>query len=413
MSTSRLIAEVVVARQPIFDRSLTVIGYELLFRGGAAHGQPVIDSAEQATARVVVNSMTEIGLEELVGDRPAWVNLTRDFLLGGMTHALPAERVMLEIVEDQLVDDQLVARVAELRQQGYRFALDDFDMDTCSDALLGLTDVVKLDVLALGREGLRNMIARLRPYALTLAAEKLETREDYDFAVELGCELFQGYFFCRPELVRGRRIDADRLRLLEVLAALQDASVDLHTLEAIIVRDVGLSYRLLRYINSAFFGLRQPVRSIGQALALLGLESLRRWASLSMFAGIVGKPAELTVTALIRARFCELAGAHLLDRANSAELFTLGLFSVIDALMDIPLGEVLDRIPFPQDMRDALISHDGDKGLLLACITALEVGDVDHAETIIPNVNELYLAALAWANHAQHPLFDEAVPAAA
>ena len=184
---------------------------------------------------------------------------------------------------------------------------------------------------------------------MKLLAEKVETQEDYAFCADLGCELFQGYFFCRPELLRDREIAASRLSLLEVIAALQDPGVDLAQLERLIARDVSLSFRLLRYINSAFFGLRMEVSSIGQALALLGVQNLRRWATLSVFASIDDKPPELTVTALIRGRFCELAGEHL--SAIQGELFTLGMFSVIDALMDTPIEEVLASIPFPGDMR--------------------------------------------------------------
>jgi EAL and modified HD-GYP domain-containing signal transduction protein len=348
-----------------------------------------------------------------VGTKCAWVNVSREFVLGGLAQTLPPSLTLLEILEDQVIDEKLVSAVAELKHDGYHLALDDFTYDESCEPLLRLVDVVKLDLLALGREALSREVERLRPYGLTLLAEKLESREDYDYCMAAGCDLFQGYFFCRPELVRGRRIDANRLSLLEVLAALQEPDVELHTLERIIARDVGLSYRLLRYINSAFFGLRQEVRSIGQALALLGVESLSRWASLSVFASIDDKPQELTVTALIRGRFCELAGAKHLRAASHSELFTLGLFSVIDALMDTSIETVLAKIPFPPDICDALTSHRGEKGKLLACITALEAGAFDRAEELIPDAGELYLEALSWANEAADPLFEQPASAAA
>jgi c-di-GMP phosphodiesterase len=275
-----------------------------------------------------------------------------------------------------------------------------------AEPLLGLVDVVKLDLLALGRDGLSRELARLQPYGVKLLAEKLETRDDYRFCADLGCELFQGYFFCKPELVHSRGIDANRLALLEVLAALQDPGAELCDVERLIAHDLSLSYRLLRYINSAFFALRQRVRSIGQAIALLGFENLKHWAALSIFASITGKPAELTLTALIRARFCEQAGRqqHYGD-GSRGELFTLGLFSLIDALTDTPIEDVLAKIPFPQDMRDALITHHGKAGRLLDCVIALEAGEFQQAQAILPNAGELYLDALTWANHAADPLF--------
>jgi EAL and modified HD-GYP domain-containing signal transduction protein len=397
--------EVRVARQPIFDRRLEVVGYELLFRAGDATTAVVADS-EGATATVVLNSFTELGLERVVGARPAWINVSRDFLLHGFATSVPPDLVLLEILEDQLIDDELVTAITALKQQGHRFALDDFHYMPSAEPLLQLVDVVKLDLLELGRDNLADEIARLRPYGVSLLAEKLEAQEDFAYCLNAGCDLFQGYFFCRPELVQGRRVDANRLSLLRLLAALQDPAIELPDLERTIALDVGLSYRLLRYINSAFFGLRQEVRSVGQALALLGMEKLKQWAALSIFASIEVKPAELSLIALIRARFCELAVKHARG-ANANELFTLGLFSVIDALMDLPMEEVLERIPFPQDMRLALITHDGPKGRLLDCVTALERGDFEQAEAVVPHAGDLYASALAWANHAADAGFIE------
>lgn len=404
--------EVCVARQPIFDQRLEVVGYELLFRGQQAT-DAVITSAEGATATVLLSSFTEIGLERIVGTHTAWINVSREFVLDGLAQNIPPGLVLLEILEDQLIDARLIDAITKLKREGYRLALDDFQYSPDIEPLLALADVVKLDLLALGRENLSREIARLQPYGVTLLAEKLETQDDYDYCANAGCELFQGYFFCRPELVHGTRIDANRLAVLEILAALQEPAVDLHALENMIARDLGLSYRLLRYINSAFFGLRQQVRSISHALALLGLENLRHWAALSVFAGIDDKPAELTVTALIRARFCELAGQQHHNASSRGELFTLGMFSVIDAFMDTPIDEVLAKIPFRQDMHQALSTHDGAMGRLLDCITALEAGDFDRAHSIVPNAGELYLASLTWAHDAADPLFAPNATAAA
>jgi c-di-GMP phosphodiesterase len=396
-------SEVFIARQPIFDLQLEAVGYELLFRAGHATTAVVTDP-EGATATVVLNSFTELGLERIVGTRPAWINVSREFVLHGFARSVPPELVLLEILEDQLIDDELVVAIRSLKQAGYRLALDDFRYHPSAEPLLELADVVKLDLVELGRDNLVREAGRLRPYGVTLLAEKLESQEDFAFCAQAGCDLFQGYFFCRPELVSGRAVDANRLSLLQLLAALQDPTIELPDLERTIALDVGLSYRLLTYINSAFFGLRQEVRSIGQALALLGVQNLKQWAALSVFASIDAKPAELTLTALIRARFCELAAGPV-DSASAGELFTVGLFSVIDALMDIPMREVLERIPFPDDTREALITHAGSKGALLDAVIALESGDVERAEAIVADAGELYLSALEWANRAAAAVF--------
>jgi EAL and modified HD-GYP domain-containing signal transduction protein len=403
--------EVFVARQPIFDRNLHVAGYELLFRGGDATHALVADS-EGATASVVLNSFTEIGLEKLVGAKPAWVNVSREFVLSGLAATMPPAVVGLEILEDELLDERFVHALIELKRQGYRLALDDFEYSVSAERLLGLVDVVKLDLIALGREGMIREVARLGPYGMTLLAEKVESHEEHAFCAELGCDLFQGFFFCRPELLHNRGIVANRASMLQIVAALQDPTVQLGQLERMIGRDVGLSFRLLRYINSAFFGLRFEISSIGQALALLGVENLRRWATLTVLASIDGKPPELTVTALVRARFCEQAGERIAG-PRPGELFTLGLFSVIDALMDAPIDEVVGMIPFPSDMRDALIERKGEKGALLNCVTALEAGDFDRAQRLVRGAGDLYVEALMWANEASQALFEQPAAAAA
>jgi c-di-GMP phosphodiesterase len=403
--------EVFVARQPIFNRDLQVAGYELLFRGGDAATALVSDS-EGATASVVLNSFTEIGLERIVGSKTAWVNVSREFVLGGLAAAMPPSVVGLEILEDELLDERFVHALIDLKRQGYRLALDDFQYSVSAERVLALADVVKLDVLELGREGVAREVARLKPYGMTLLAEKVETHEEHAYCAELGFDLFQGFFFCRPELVHNRGIFANRTSLLQVLAALQDSTVQLGQLEHMIGRDVGLSYRLLRYINSAFFGLRFEISSIRQALALLGVQNLRRWATLTVLASVDGKPPELTVTALTRARFCERAGEQL-SGPRPGELFTLGLFSVIDALMDAPIEDVVALIPFPADMRDALTERKGEKGALLECVTALEAGDFDRAQKLVRRAGELYVDALMWADDAARPLFEPIEAAAA
>jgi EAL and modified HD-GYP domain-containing signal transduction protein len=223
--------------------------------------------------------------------------------------------------------------------------------------------------------------------------------------IAIGCDLFQGYFFCRPAVVGARGIAANRLALLQVVAALNDPAADVPDVEQLIARDVALSFRLLRYVNSAYFGLRGDVRSIGQALALLGLENVKRWATLTTLASIDNKPTELTLTALIRARFCELAGGQL-QIATPAELFTLGLFSVIDGMMDAPMHDVVASLPLADDMREALVQRSGRLGRLLDCITTLETGEDGPGTSIVNRPGELFFEALMWANTAAESLFD-------
>jgi c-di-GMP phosphodiesterase len=400
-----------IARQPIFNHVLEVVGYELLFRGRGYAADAPIETSERATATVVLNSLTELELKRIVGNKTAWVNVSREFVLGGLAQAIPPRLAGLEISESELLDDDMIAALRGLKRDGYRLALDDFQCRPGFEPLLGLFDLVKLDMRELGRERLIAQVERLRPYRAMLLANQLATRPDQEFCLRAGCDLFQGDFFCRPTVVGTRRIAANRLTLLQVVAALNDPGLELSDVEQLIARDVSLSFRMLRYVNSAFFGLRGDVRSIGQALALLGIDNARRWATLSVLASVDDKPTELMVTALIRARFCELAGERL-GFASPAELFTLGLFSVIDAMMDAPMHDLVASLPLADDLREALVFRRGQMGQLLECVSSLEAGEYG-GPMMVSGSGELYLKSLIWANTAAESLFGapEAAPA--
>jgi c-di-GMP phosphodiesterase len=391
-----------IARQPIFDRKLDVVGYELLFRGRGYAGDGFSDNPQLATATVVLNSFTELELKRIVGRKTAWVNVGREFVTDGLAQAIPADLGGLEISESEEFDEELVDALRDLKSQGYRLALDGFSSESAA-SVLELFDVVKLDVLELGHAGLTEAVQRLRDYPCQVLAHRVATHPDHEFCASLGCDLFQGYFFCQPAVVGTRSISANRLALLQVVAALQRSDVELSDVDQLIARDVALSFRMLRYVNSAFFGVRSEVRSIGHALALLGLENARRWATLSVLASVDDKPTELTLTALTRARFCELAGEEL-GLAGGSELFTLGLFSVIDALMDTPMQDVVESLPLADDMRDALVHRSGPLGELLNAAAAREQGE-SGGGTIVPHADELYLRSVIWANTAAESLF--------
>lgn len=314
-----------------------------------------------------------------------------------------------------MIDDELIEGIRVLKRAEYKIALDDFVYSDTLEPLLALADVVKLDYLALGPEGFAEQVELLKPYTVgphkvSLLAEKVETYEAHDFCLEQGCSLFQGFFFKKPELLHERRIELASGSVLQVTAALLNPDLQFDELEPLIARDVPLSMRLLRYMNSAFFGLEQEIHSVRQALVLLGLNTVRRWATLTLMGSLEGKTSELTSTALIRARFCELAGVAA--GFDGAQMFTIGLFSLIDAMMDAPLEEVLDQLPFPEDMRAALLWHEGPKGRILDAATALEEAYYADARLSVEHANELYVDALTWAQEASGALFEAAAVSA-
>lgn len=396
-------SEVFIGRQPIFDRGQRVVGYEILFRAEDHDHARVLD-AESATATVVLNALTEIGLERIVGPHAAWINLPRESVLSGIATMLPPAAAGFEILEGQHIDDALLTAVRDLKDQGYRISLDDFTWSPEYAPLLDIVDVVKLDWLALGAERFAAEVEKLKPYPLQVLAEKVETNEAHQCCVALGCDLFQGFYYQKPELLRQRRIELTAGSILQVISALQNTDLQFAELEPLIAHDLPLSLRLLRYINSAFFSLRYEVTSVRQALVMLGMENVRRWATLTVMGSIEGKSPELTATALIRARFCELAG--LAAGMDGPGLFTLGLFSLIDAMLDVSLEEVTEELPFPQEMRVALLRHAGPMGRILDAATSLESGYFGDAKLLVPNAGELYVQSLLWAQEASGALFD-------
>jgi len=395
---------VFVARQPIFNRRLEVVGYELLARGGRA-AEAFVASCDYATETVILDAVTGIALEQLVGSKTAWVNVARRFVTDEPARAVPAGLVGLEILDEGPVDDELLAALRSLKRQGYELALDDFQYRPEAAPLLALVDVVKLDVVALGPDRLIEQLALVEPYRAATLAQRIDTRADHELCVAAGCDLLQGLFFCEPSRSRGSGVAADRLALLRLLAAAHDPAVELGDLERLLSSDAALAARLLGYVNSSYFWLGGEVRSIGQALALLGVEKLRPWAVLSVLASIPDKPAELAVVALIRARFCQRAG-EALAIASQGELFALGLFSVIDAVMDASIQDVLASLALGSDLGEALIERRGPRGLLLDCLAALESGELERAEAIVSRAGELYVESLVWASRAATKLFD-------
>jgi EAL and modified HD-GYP domain-containing signal transduction protein len=391
-------SDVFLARQPILDRDQTVAGYELLYpRADHELTFEAFDDQAQETARVALGALSEIGLEHLVGQSQAWINVAPGFLSMDLVQSLPPQSVVLQLRGTAFIAPAMLEILRELRQAGYVLALDGFRYTPSIAPLLSLTKIVKLDMLELGGRELAAQVFKLREHDVTIVAKKIETYEDFKLATAAGADLFQGFFFCRPHLLGGRTIAPSRLALMRLASALQDPTIELHDIERLISEDVALSYRLLKYINSAYFNLRSRISSLGQAVALLGIEPLRRWATLTTLAEMGDKPRELFVTALIRARFCQLAGDP--QDGTPDQLFMLGLFSVLDALTDTSMHTALQNLPLTPVLRDALINHTG-AGRLLDCVMAIEGGAFERAGEILPASADHYLHAVSWSNDA-------------
>lgn len=400
------VREVFVGRQPIYTRQLDVFAYELLFRSGEVQQASFMDG-NQATAHVLVTTFLEIGLDAVVGPHVgAFVNFTRDLLLHDYSLVLPPGRVVFEVLENVPVDVDLLEMLRRLAAQGYTIALDDFLYHDHLQPLVELADIVKLDVLATDRATLAAHVQLLRQYDVQLLAEKVETQEDFAYCKDLGFTYFQGYFLCRPDLVKGQRSPTSRLTLLTLLAKLHDPQVEFGELEALISRDASLSYKVLRMANAACYAQLQKIDSIHQALVRLGLTFLTTIVSLVCLANIDDKPHELLIIAMVRAKMCERL-AQLTQQGNRASLFTVGLFSVLDALLDRPMSEILQALPLAEDLTQALLHHQGVLGATLHCVLAYERGQWDEVITCGMQHQVLvsaYLEAIAWANETSNDL---------
>ena len=391
-------SDIFIGRQPIYDRKLGVYAYELLFRT-ADMNRAAITDGDKATSDVIINTFLEIGLDNIVSDRLAFINLTRSFFVNEHSISLPKDRVVLELLEDIDADEEVVAGVKRLSDQGYTIALDDFIYHESLKPLVQLANIIKIDIMALDRDEVRDHVQALRKHPLRLVAEKVETQEEFDYCMELGFDYFQGYFFAQPKVIRGQRLPNNRLAILKLLSKLQDPDISPQQLEDLIAQDVAFSYRILRYVNSASFALPRTIESIQQAVIILGLKSIKSWTTLLAMSQVDNKPAELVITAMVRAKMAEeLARAQKADRPDS--FFTVGLFSALDALMDNTMEEILTQLPLADHISDALLHRKGIHGDVLSCVLAYERGQWDQIQPARLNrsqIRDCYLTAVQWA----------------
>jgi c-di-GMP phosphodiesterase len=389
---------VLVARQPVFNRDLEVIAYELLYREEGRDCATVRD-ATQATAQVLASAVLDIGLARLVGNLPAFINFPASLLASRLQLPLAPERIVIEVLERAVPDPHLLDGLMRLRGEGYRIALDDFDIRKDSLELLEYADIVKVDIQQHTAEHLMECVRVLRRHSVQLVAEKVETGAELKFCMEAGFDLFQGYFLQRPETFFEQRAPSSRLSVLELLQSLQECRVSAEQIEQCITRDVGLSYRLLRCINSSYYSTPRQVSSIRQAILLLGYDELRRICSVILLTSLSNRPAYVTVQALTRARMCEglchVAGCH-----GSDGCFLTGLLSLVDVFVGAPMEDCLRELPLNQSIRSALRREPGLLGSALSCVLSYEKGEwstCTFENLSLGQIGAVYAQAVEWA----------------
>lgn len=393
--------DIYIARQPIYDSSLEIIGYELLYRSSEVNAASFEDG-DIASCETIVNSFIHIGIDNLVGTALAFVNLPSEFILNNSLIPMFHEQTVLEVLEDVEPTDDIISGLLSLKSKGYKIALDDFVYSEKLVPLIEIADFIKIDVLEYTQKELIKLIKKLRgKYTAKLIAEKVETKEIFDYCNELNFDFYQGYFFCYPQMVVEKNIPGNKMVVLTLICLIQDPNVEIEELEEILAQDVSLTYKLLRYINSAAFTLRREINSLKDAIVLLGLEAIKNWASLILMSNIFDdKPQQLLVTALIRAKMSELLSHHI-NPDLEKQAFICGLFSVLDALMDKPMVDLLDTVILSTQIKLALLDHEGELGIIISnCIlyekAQFELLSDDNSNTVY--FNESYLAAVKWAD---------------
>lgn len=403
--------ELFLGRQPILDRDHNLAAFELLFRSSHVNGAQIDDDL-LASATVINHAFSELGVEHVLGRYVGFINLSAPLILSDVIELLPKERVVLELLETVEVNDNVVARLKELKAMGFKLALDDYlGQEEQYAEVLGVVDVVKVDVKDLDPARIQAITARLKNWPVRLLAEKVDTREQADLCHRLGYELFQGYYFARPSIIKGKRLTHAETAIMRLLGLVM-ADADTPEIELVFRQNPDLSLTLLRLVNSVAVGSRTRITSLSQALVLLGRNQLQRWLQLLMYAISSSPdakfPSPLLVLAATRGRMMEQlaavwsgASAEARDRA-----FLTGILSLVSALLALPLAEVLKTLPLPDEVRVALLDRTGELGDMLRLVEVVEQTDVQGIAALLDQfpfldaatVNGAYVEAIDWAN---------------
>jgi c-di-GMP-related signal transduction protein len=397
-----------LGRQPILDREQNIVGYELLFRTADTLSANITDYS-QAGFSVILSALSSFGFQEVLGKHRGFFNVTDKLLMSDTMELLPKEQIVIELLETIEVTDAVVARCLDLKGKGFSLALDDNVYHPKYEPLYEIVDIVKIDILQMSRTALVDMVKVLGKYPVTLLAEKVEDTIQFRECLDLGFELFQGYYFARPSVLQKKRVDVSGTALLRLLQlVLQEA--DIREIEETFRQNPGLTYNLLRLVNSVAMGLREEIKTLRHALMVLGLQQLKRWVQLALFSyGAREGVPPLLETAAIRGRLMELLVqkeclvSGVIDYPDRA--FMTGVLSLVDVLFETPMEQIVGQLNLAEDVRHALLEREGELGRLLMLVESLESMDFKAAakllrksECSLEMLLHAQLEAINWAN---------------
>lgn len=397
--------DVLLARQPIYSKSMDVVAFELLFRNsdGTVNADLRDDKATYDVLTNTYSSISDKGQQKAV---PCFLKVTDKVIVNDELPDLPRQRFVIELLGRSNITPQLVDKISALAKSGYRIVLADYDPnDSRFEPLMNIVHVLKLDIQQLGLDNLPGIIAKLRPYQLELLADKVESKDEFRQCLEMGFSLYQGYFLGRPDPVKGRKISSNKTVLMQLLAELDKADTTASKLEEIAVQDPVLTYKILKVVNSAAFSVPREVNSLSHAITLLGLDQIRRWVVMFLATGNDSKPASLTAGMLARGRMCELV-AEMLGRQDAINYFIVGLLSQLDALLDIEMPELLEQVPLQSELKSAIMTRAGTMGDVLRDVEHYERGEFDDIQGQINRqfYEVAYRHSLIWGDQVMNSL---------
>jgi len=388
-----------VGSQPIYTRELGIYAYQLLFRNNE-YNKAQFSDGDKATSELILNSLTDIGLDKLVGTHKACINFTRNFLLGEYPIPSMKRQIVIEVQEGTLLDEAVIAALHQLSAKGFTLAIPE---PLYRQHFICSTEhpyIVKFDITQYYNGQLVSAIAGIKQDNVHLLAEKIETQQEFKVCNEMGFDYYQGFFFCEPNIVKGRGIPANKVQIVRLLQKLQDDETDNKEIDQLISADVSLCYRLLRYANSSMLGLNTRIESIQHAISILGWDTIRMIATLLALSSIDDKPGELIHIALIRAKLCEELAKYK-HHVDQKMAFTAGLLSILESLLDTPMDQILAKLPLNPVLTRALLDLEGELGELLQDSIIYVHGKPEYATSSRLDatvLRENYLKALVWAN---------------
>lgn len=391
--------QTLMARQPIFNAKKETVAYELLYRSDKSTNEAVFDfSGSTATVDVLLNSFTSIYQNNQLKRMPAFINLTYDLLVDNTLPKLPANQIVLEILEDVEVTPELINSVKQLRKKGYTIALDDFIFDDKYIELVKLVQIIKVDVFDMSLQQVTDQVNKLKPYKVTLLAEKIETHEMFNHCSTLGFKLFQGYFLSKPEIVKGVKLQSSQVKLLSIIQALQNPDITTQELEKLILTDPVFTFKLLRIVNSSANNLVRQINSIKEAINILGIPEVKKWALIIAMLSNDNKSEELARQLLVRGCMCEkIALASGVKNANGYMI--AGIMSGVNALLDIELDDLLAQIPLSEEIKSAISKGQGTMGKILHSTINFSFGNWNKVSKDIDDeiYDSAYRESLEWA----------------